>query len=970
MSQIQQNNLLQQPQPMIVGSKFDNLSLIVTPNDKKQSGSPKNQQLGSPLLSQGLTPAQKKFLDEYYQNNQVEKGLSSSQLGAIMNGPRSPLQTSSMVIQSNQLARVAPVYAAKKDALPQVNQGSNSFTNLSMRNANKTINILHKDSNLRTSRESLGNNYITNNVNRDSLNKHKLIVAQKLRFSQSKSPPQHNMQAMQQSEYSQHHLPNIKQRIVVNNSILKKRKSLDQINNSVATDQQNGAITDFNMQDYLNNHNQDSDTSDQDPYQMGPRRDNYINQQENNQHLGNISSSDQLKQSTISNSSPNTTSTATTTTTTNLQNFHMIPSRQVRKIDQRHLKLALPTQNPHSTRDNSVGKKTNNSSTITNDQKTSHRMAPANTFNPNLVKLKLKSAPSDPISHEIALDKQWLRMNIPHISGVIKDVKDDEGVEITINCNIDSFRWIIEYLQFDDLERSIALVNDQNCLNLVVSSLFLGLDELYLKLWRMYLQDHFVRVIDSCTLNLKNMSHRIVGDIAKNIDIAQIKQLQPRKDKFISQLYKTVVEQMIETNNIQACFQCNQIMTDQNMRKTQCRTLKPDAKSIVSAYGDILVSHEIDKNFDGDQFIKKFRDKYRICWQEIYEKFRAIVYPAQYCEQCDTWFTLNQIGDCRSHPYKALKNMGTSEMMYTCCMKVQQNFNPSLQVLQDGCNMDFHQPSFQSDQQRDDFEEFKKNLPLVSESQEITQKIQALHSNQYAFAKPMSFNYWVPISKAYMESSLIPQADPSIRPKPDIMDDLLFRTPEAADQIFVIQNDQLIREQISRQAKQLVRSRSPQQSSQTIKTLIGNQIRVTLDVDTNQIAIVQTKKRSLSPQQIKEVQIITKKKLGECRTEIVREDDIRSMKLITQILRQQRASDNEADHIVKLEPRIISISRDKTPQTYSSFIDFDRVNDLKIIKSSKEILNTRRSNNSQERRKKSPHMVIRADQIIRKASPH
>jgi len=45
-----------------------------------------------------------------------------------------------------------------------------------------------------------------------------------------------------------------------------------------------------------------------------------------------------------------------------------------------------------------------------------------------------------------------LKRNIPHIAGVIKDVKDDEGVEITINCNIDSFKWIIDYLQNDDLE--------------------------------------------------------------------------------------------------------------------------------------------------------------------------------------------------------------------------------------------------------------------------------------------------------------------------------------------------------------------------------------------------------------------------------------------------------------------------------------------------------------------------------------
>jgi len=50
----------------------------------------------------------------------------------------------------------------------------------------------------------------------------------------------------------------------------------------------------------------------------------------------------------------------------------------------------------------------------------------------------------------------------------------------------------------------------------------------------------------------------------------------------------------------------------------------------------------------------------------------------------------------------------------------------------------------------------------------------------------MSFNYWVPFSRVYVESSITPQIERSVRPKPDIMDDILVRAPEAADQIYVI----------------------------------------------------------------------------------------------------------------------------------------------------------------------------------------
>ena len=39
---------------------------------------------------------------------------------------------------------------------------------------------------------------------------------------------------------------------------------------------------------------------------------------------------------------------------------------------------------------------------------------------------------------------------IPHIASVIKDGKYDEAVEITINCNIEAFNWIIDFLKAKD----------------------------------------------------------------------------------------------------------------------------------------------------------------------------------------------------------------------------------------------------------------------------------------------------------------------------------------------------------------------------------------------------------------------------------------------------------------------------------------------------------------------------------------
>ena len=47
----------------------------------------------------------------------------------------------------------------------------------------------------------------------------------------------------------------------------------------------------------------------------------------------------------------------------------------------------------------------------------------------------------------IFLDRIWARDNIPHFTQVIKDVHRSEGIEITLTCNVDAFKFAIKYLE-------------------------------------------------------------------------------------------------------------------------------------------------------------------------------------------------------------------------------------------------------------------------------------------------------------------------------------------------------------------------------------------------------------------------------------------------------------------------------------------------------------------------------------------
>ena len=67
-----------------------------------------------------------------------------------------------------------------------------------------------------------------------------------------------------------------------------------------------------------------------------------------------------------------------------------------------------------------------------------------------------KSGGSKDPPQEVFLDRAWIKRHnaIPHFCNVIKNVDETEGVEITMNCNIKAFDWLVEMvrLKTDEIE--------------------------------------------------------------------------------------------------------------------------------------------------------------------------------------------------------------------------------------------------------------------------------------------------------------------------------------------------------------------------------------------------------------------------------------------------------------------------------------------------------------------------------------
>ena len=110
---------------------------------------------------------------------------------------------------------------------------------------------------------------------------------------------------------------------------------------------------------------------------------------------------------------------------------------------------------------------------------------------------------------EIMLDKKWTLDNIEHFKPVIEGVSDEEGIEITLTCNLEAFQFIIKFLQETDYYKRCDMmveINHGNVLNILVTADFLKLENIYEMTWQDYFEPKFNSIVDECTLDLTTIS--------------------------------------------------------------------------------------------------------------------------------------------------------------------------------------------------------------------------------------------------------------------------------------------------------------------------------------------------------------------------------------------------------------------------------------------------------------------------------
>lgn len=102
------------------------------------------------------------------------------------------------------------------------------------------------------------------------------------------------------------------------------------------------------------------------------------------------------------------------------------------------------------------------------------------------------------------------------------------------------------------------------------------LTDLYGEIWDEFFYKNLVDIVTCCKVSLSNLSPAILEDIAKRVDFHIIDQIPERKDKFISNVYRQKVENLLDSEQAYKCSLCNKVVAEKNIYKLSCQYKNQD----------------------------------------------------------------------------------------------------------------------------------------------------------------------------------------------------------------------------------------------------------------------------------------------------------------------------------------------------------------------------------------------------------
>ncbi|KYQ59441.1 hypothetical protein ALC60_01426 [Trachymyrmex zeteki] len=297
-----------------------------------------------------------------------------------------------------------------------------------------------------------------------------------------------------------------------------------------------------------------------------------------------------------------------------------------------------------------------------------------------------------------------------YFADVTAGQKLDE-IDISVHCDVVIFDWLMRWVKKDIIKKSEwPVLEANNVIPIMVSACFLQMEPL-LENCLQYCHDNMSDILKTSTILTcldDNLLTRQLAELFTNEDVEMLKD---KKDKIQSRLFCKLIISLVETtpdnkkghySSLAMMFRCGKCGKNVIQSISDFVPCIPSAMKIDNK-GTVHSKHIRDLTWTLNNYVIALRSELR-SWRKVYWRLWGDCHFV-FCQQCNIYFPIHQIGWCCYHPEPAQFFVNEQQRpmpfplgRYPCCSQSAYRFE-ALSNHQSGCRYKEHVPGIKGEKE-------------------------------------------------------------------------------------------------------------------------------------------------------------------------------------------------------------------------------------------------------------------------------
>lgn len=295
-----------------------------------------------------------------------------------------------------------------------------------------------------------------------------------------------------------------------------------------------------------------------------------------------------------------------------------------------------------------------------------------------------------------------------YFADVTAGQKLDE-IDISVHCDVVIFDWLMRWVKKDIIKKSEwPVLEANNVIPIMVSACFLQMEPL-LENCLQYCHDNMTDILKTSTI-LTCLDDNLLTRLTELFTNEDVEMLKDKKDKIQSRLFCKLITSLVDAipdnkkghySSLAMMFRCGKCTKNVIQSISDFVPCVPSAMKIDNK-GTVHSKHVRDLTWTLNDYIIALRSELR-SWRKVYWRLWGECHFLL-CQQCNVYFSINQIGWCCYHPEPAQFFVNEQQRpmpfplgRYPCCSQSAYRFEALSN--QGGCRYKEHIPDIRGEKE-------------------------------------------------------------------------------------------------------------------------------------------------------------------------------------------------------------------------------------------------------------------------------